>query len=169
MFDSCHTLMFSEHSITRIAWIILALELVFERFIRPDDYHTLITSEKAYLPSTARYISSFHLFFESLALLLMIPDFMRCFGKDQLAFSLVRSSIFATIGPTTGKFILGHAYFWGVRLRLFGLVRRRRNHWINAMFIETKDEKDIFGLEAPEKLPKSSSSTNASEATVVSS
>ena len=94
---------------------------------------------------------------------------MTCFGKDPLAFSLVRSSIFATIGPTTGKFILGHAYFWGVRLRLFGLVRRRRNHWINAMFIETKDEKDIFGLEAPEKLPKSSSGTTDWEETYVSS
>lgn len=145
----------------RISWIILALELIFEKFIRPNDYQTLITNEKAYLPSTARYISSFHLFFESLALLLMIPDFMRCFGKDPFVFNLVRSSIFATIGPTTGKFILGHAYFVGVRLRLFGLVRHRRNHWINAMFIETKNEKDIFGLESSQK--SSTGSTAAKE------
>ena len=153
----------------RISWIILALELIFERFIRPADYQMLITNEKAYLPSTARYISTFHLFFESLALLLMIPDFIRCFGRSPIAFNLVRSSIYATIGPTTSKFILGHAYFVGVRLRLFGLVRHRRNHWINAMFIESKHEKDIFGVESSQNSLKGSSAAKESKDGDVSS
>jgi len=164
-----------------VAWIILVIELIFQVLIRPKDYQELLQNEQAYNPCTVRYIDSFHLFFEATALLLAVPDFLSIFGTNVFINSVI-ASIYATTGNasiyvTTGnvptlkhKYILGYLYFFTTRLRLFCLVRYKRNHWINAYYFDKLDAKrtdiDLPGIvdnatTNPKKLIKRD--TNSSE------
>ena len=57
-----------------VVWFVLSIELLLEVFIRPDGYRSvMLLSEKAYSPITARFINTFHLFFEVISLFLYIP------------------------------------------------------------------------------------------------
>jgi len=120
------------------AWVVLVLELISELCIRPDNYHELLQNEMAYNPYTVRYINRFHLFLESLAVIFAIPDFLPIFGVNPFIDS-IEASIMATVGYPLPSFILGQVYFFTTRLRLCNLVRHKRNHWINALYLNKKD------------------------------
>lgn len=126
----------------RVSWCVLVLELIFEVIIRPGNYFQLVESDKAFAPSTARYISRFHLVFEALALATFIPSF-RCTdegGCEGGYFNLVLASAAAVRGPThadaaNGRFLLGLT-----SLRFFGVIRHWKQMWINNTFQATKRE-----------------------------
>ena len=52
-----------------VIWTILVIELIFEVFIRPDDFGELIVSDKAFTPTTVRFISFLHLAIEFISLI----------------------------------------------------------------------------------------------------
>jgi hypothetical protein len=128
-----------------VVWIILFLELVLELMIRPSNYYQLIKSDKAFAPSTARYISNFHLFFEFLALVTYIPEF-QCAGDADSSctrgalLSRVRASAHAILGPTHGDAAWGRFVLGLSSLRFFGVVRHWKQMWINNTFHPTKRE-----------------------------
>lgn len=126
-----------------IVWTILVLELLCEVFIRPDGYRALLESDKAYAPSTARFINSFHLVFETIALAVFIPEFLCLWTStyqcgDRPTFSFFHATLLAVLGPTRAKTFYGRAYLALVRLRVFGLVRHWKKMWINNTFIKMK-------------------------------
>lgn len=128
-------------------------------------------SDKAFAPSTARYINLFHLFFETLALSTFIPEFRCIAGADvcnrKAVFSRVHASIDALLGDThadaaRGRFLLGITC-----LRLFGLVRHWKQMWINNtfrpvkregfekwLFPRTKQDSDSMVLSRPAKIKR---------------
>eukprot|EP00531_Pseudo-nitzschia_arenysensis_P017663 CAMPEP_0116121408 /NCGR_PEP_ID=MMETSP0329-20121206/3682_1 /TAXON_ID=697910 /ORGANISM="Pseudo-nitzschia arenysensis, Strain B593" /LENGTH=1270 /DNA_ID=CAMNT_0003615221 /DNA_START=74 /DNA_END=3886 /DNA_ORIENTATION=+ len=116
-----------------VVWCILVLELTFEVLIRPKNYHELLESEKAYRPSTARYINSRYVFGETLALVLYIPELI-CFRKeasdvclakgDAGQLLLVNASIAAVLGPTKFDSLRGRLLMGSMAFRLFGVIRR---------------------------------------------
>lgn len=120
-------------------WGILALELIFECLIRPSNYQQLVASDKAYAPSTARHINSFHLICEFIALALFIPEFY-CLGTGvcgkRIPFSGVNSALNAVLGPTKGESVLGRFCIGLNSLRIFGLVRHWKIMWINRTFLD---------------------------------
>jgi hypothetical protein len=118
-------------------WIILGLELFFEFLIRPEDYHELITSDKAFAPSTARHINSFHLFFESLSLLLFIPQLPCVFKQqcgDDIYFSAIWASIHAVTDHDGARAAWARARLGLTFLKAFGLFRHWKQMWINRTF-----------------------------------
>jgi hypothetical protein len=124
-------------------WIVLVLELLLEVFIRPDGYHFLIGSEKAFAPTTERYISGFHLAIELLSLLLFVPEFYCVLNRsiscgDRMPFSFYNAALMSVIGPSRAEIFYGHAYMALVRLRVFGLVRHWKNMWLSNTFINQK-------------------------------
>jgi hypothetical protein len=127
-----------------VVWIILFLELVFEIMIRPNNYYQLIKSDKAFAPSTARYIGSFHLFFEFLALLTYIPEFGCAGNPDSCTrgalLSRVNASVLAILGPTHGDAAWGRLILGLSSLRFFGVIRHWKQMWINNTFHPTKRE-----------------------------
>lgn len=134
-----------------IVWSILALELIFEWLIRPSRYYQLITSDKGYAPSTARYIDRFHLITESIALLLFIPEFdclsTRVCGK-RVFFSGVDGALSAIFGPTRANGAVGRLCIGLTSLRIVGLVRHWKIMWINRTFrdnvVATGAKPDFF-------------------------
>ncbi len=120
------------------------LELFFEIIVRPKGYFELIQSDRAFAPSTARYINWFHLIFESIALITYIPEF-RCLAPYDICrrdtiFSRISSSLDAVVGVSNadsarGRFVLGLT-----ALRLFGLFRHWRQMFINNTFRLAKRE-----------------------------
>ena len=117
------------------------LELLFETLIRPPDYRALLFSEKAYAPSTARYIRNFHLFFEFVALAFFAPEF-RCFSPnfrygEAFPFSLLSASLKVMLSPGQTEKLWGNLFFFVQRLRIFALVRHWKKMWINHMFVES--------------------------------
>jgi len=129
-----------------VVWITLVLELMFEFLIRPSGYNALIKSEKAFAPSTARYIDRIHLCAELLALVVFIPELYCSVNSHDSCgwarnFTLQTASIRKCLGSPhmydTGVFhaILGHLIFATIRLRIFGLVR----HWKIRMIGKTFD------------------------------
>lgn len=110
--------------------------------IRPKGYTTLIQSDRAFAPSTARHINRFHLIFESIALVTYIPEF-RCLAPYEMChrgplLSRVGSSLDAVIGQShavsaRGRFLLGLT-----ALRLFGLIRHWKQMFINNTFRPTE-------------------------------
>jgi hypothetical protein len=106
--------------------------------IRPSGYVKLIESDKAFAPSTARYINRFHLVFEFFGLLTFLPEF-RCLVQEDVCyrdsrFSRVRASTDAVLGDThaaaaRGRFLLGIT-----ALRFFGVVRHWKQMWIQNTF-----------------------------------
>ncbi len=130
-------------------WCILVLELVFEVLIRPKNYKELLASEKAYRPSTARYINSRYVLGESLALLLYIPELV-CFGKeandvclpkgDAGQLLLINASISAVLGPTKIESLIGRLTMGSIAFRFFGVVRHWQHMLIQQTFRPTKRE-----------------------------
>jgi hypothetical protein len=119
--------------------MILVLELVCEVFIRPDGYQSLLMSEKAYAPSTARFINRFHLCGEIIALVTFFPEFVCLFSShecgDRPAFSLFNALFMSVLGPTRLQTFYGRSFIALVRLRVFGLVRHWKKMWINNTFV----------------------------------
>jgi hypothetical protein len=103
----------------------------------------LITTEKAYSPATARNINSFHVIFETLALLLYIPRFPCAFrgacGTNSY-FGLLHAALGATLGDNResafGRFVLGLSF-----LRAFGLVRHWKQMWVKRTFDKDSGDK----------------------------
>lgn len=128
--------------ISLCVWAILVIELIFEVFIRPDGYEELICSDKAYSPTTVRYINAFHLTVETISLGVFVPEFYclltntRC--DERLPFSFYNAALIGVIGPTHRQVFYGRAFFALIRLRVFGLVRHWRNMWIANTFINMK-------------------------------
>jgi hypothetical protein len=109
-------------------------------FIRPDGYNNLIVSEKAFAPSTVRYINSFHLLVESLSLAVFIPEFLCLWTTaytcgDRPAFSFFNAAYMAVLGPYRSDAFYGRAYMALIRLRVFGLGRHWKKMWINNTFV----------------------------------
>ena len=123
-------------------WLILVLELLFEVFIRPDGYRDLIVSDKAYAPTTVRFINAFHVTVESISLALFVPEFWCLIQSESCSmrypFSFQSAIIMAVIGPSRLETFYGQAYLALIRLRVFGLVRHWRNMWITNAFINMK-------------------------------
>ena len=132
---------------TSIVWSILALELIFEWLIRPSDYFQLITSDKAYAPSTARHINGFHLVFEAIALALFIPEFS-CLSSKQcgrrVPFSGVDAALSAVLGPSRSRAAYGRLCIGLTSLRVIGLVRHWKTMWINRTFSENGVESKLL-------------------------
>ena len=120
-------------------WVFLVLELILEWLIRPSNYRQLVASDKAYAPSTARHINSFHLVLETIALLLFIPEF-NCLATGvcgkRILFSGVDAALTAILGPTNSKSAFGSFCVALNSLRIFGLVRHWKTMWINRTFHE---------------------------------
>lgn len=121
-------------------WIVLFLELVMEVFIRPTGYRALIKSERAYLPSTVRYLNSFHLISEMISLAFFVPEFICLFDPnkscgDRYSFSLANSCLMSIYGPDRLHAFYGTAFICMLRLRIFGLVRHWTKMWINNTFV----------------------------------
>jgi hypothetical protein len=132
-------------------WLILIVELFCEVFIRADNYGELIVSEKAYSPSTVRYINAFHLIVESISLALFIPEFFCLFSSrydcdDRIPFSFYNAALMAVTGPTQVQAFYGKAFFALIRLRVFGLVRHWKTMWIVNTFIHMKWKANKSGL-----------------------
>lgn len=125
-----------------VVWCILMVELLFEVFIRPDGYQDLIISDKAYAPTTVRYINAFHLVIESISLLCFIPEFYCLFSDyacdDRLNFSFFNAALMGVTGPSGLDFFFGKAFFALIRFRVFGLVRHWKKMWINNTFINMR-------------------------------
>lgn len=124
-------------------WAILVLELLVEVFVRPDGYRFLIKSEKAFSPTTERYISAFHLAVEFVSLIVFIPEFFCVVSPtvdcdDRMPFSFFNAALMSVVGPTRLDTFYGQAYFALIRLRIFGLVRHWKNMWIANTFIKRK-------------------------------
>ncbi len=120
------------------AWIVLVLELLFQVLIRPYNYAELLKGSQLYNPSTALYINRFHLCFEALALALVIPDFLPIFGFEP-AINTVKAAVYTSVGSwrqSLGSYIAGNLYMFSKRLRLFCLVRHKRNHYIKAIYTD---------------------------------
>ena len=137
--DADHTLAV----VNLVVFCVLLLELLFELFIRPDGYQQLIISDKAYAPTTVRFINAFHLFVESISLFCFIPEFYCLFSKnmqcdERLRFSFFNAALMGVVGPTTLHYFYGTAYFALVRFRVFGLVRHWKKMWINNTFINMR-------------------------------
>lgn len=137
----------------RIAWIILVLELAFEVLIRPTGYDALTHSEKAYAPSTARFINRFHLCTEILALALYIPElccvFKRVSCGSDIPLTLIYASLRSVLGPNRVQAFIGHCIFAFVRLRIFGLVRHWKQMWIQSALMRQKKESRCHGFLMP--------------------
>eukprot|EP00934_Nitzschia_sp_Nitz4_P008652 Nitzschia sp. Nitz4//scaffold11_size288233//230845//235511//NITZ4_000808-RA/size288233-snap-gene-0.61-mRNA-1//-1//CDS//3329534176//8642//frame0 len=127
-------------------WGILVLELLFEILIRPTSYFDLIRSDRAYAPSTARHINTFHIFFETLALLTYVPEFACITGesddvcdRDQ-TFSRVQASIDSVLGDSRAHRARAKFFLGLTALRLFGLVRHWKWMFLNSTFKRVKRE-----------------------------
>ena len=134
---------FITYNIYSLVWIVLACELLLEIFIRPDGYKALIKSDKAYLPSTVRYLNTFHLVSEMVSLVFFIPEFFCLFDSsktcgDRYSFSLANACIMSLYGPDRLHAFYGTAFLCILRLRIFGLVRHWTKMWINNTFVRVK-------------------------------
>lgn len=126
-----------------VVFCILLVELLFEVFIRPDGYQELIISDKAYAPTTVRFINAFHLVVESVSLLCFIPEFYCLFSStfecgERLGFSFFNAALMGVVGPTRLDAFYGKAFFALIRFRVFGLVRHWKKMWINNTFINMR-------------------------------
>jgi len=114
-----------------------------EVFIRPCGYYKLIISEKAYLPSTVRYINSFHLAAETISLIFFVPEFMCLFDRNntcgsRYSFSLANACLMSLYGPDRLRAFYGTGFICMMRLRIFGLVRHWCKMWINNTFVRVR-------------------------------
>ena len=144
--------------ISAIVFLVLFMELIVEVFIRPSGYHALIRSEKAYLPSTVRYLDRFHLVTEMISLIFFAPEFLILFGYTDSAFDLANACLMSIFGPSRLKAFYGTAYICMLRLRIFGAVRHWTKMWINNTIVRVRGANGEWqvqrakGLFAPQRL-----------------
>jgi hypothetical protein len=140
-------LLYCTHLRNSIVWCILALELIFEYLVRPPDYPDLIESDQAYAPSTARNINIFHLFFESVALMLFIPELNCLFDPGSCGRSVPWSGLWASLhavdGSDSSRAAAGRLCLGLTSLRLFGLVRHWKQMWINNTFADDRQNSNL--------------------------
>lgn len=121
-----------------VAWVVLVIELLLEILIRPRDYSNLMDSDKAFTPSTARHISFFHIFYESIALASFVPEMWCHFQTAEMChkncmFSRSHSSLQAVLGRSPRAVLFGRFMMSITTFRFFGVVR----HWKQALINET--------------------------------
>lgn len=114
------------------------IELFLEILIRPLDYYTLMDSDKAFSPSTARHISFFHIFFEAIALATFLPELWCTIRHSEVCdkqsvFSRSRSTMDAVLGHSPSSVMFGRTLMGITAFRFFGLVR----HWKQALINES--------------------------------
>ena len=101
-------------------------------------------SDKAFAPSTARHISTFHIFFEAIALATFIPEFRRVMGENEYSrassWSRISSSLDAILGPTHMDVARGRLLLGITALRFFGVVRHWKQMWISKTFRQSERE-----------------------------
>lgn len=146
----------ASHARNRIVWVILVLELVFETFVRPDGYQSLLMSEKAYAPSTARFINRFHLFGEVVSITTFVPEFVCVLSPtyqcgDRFKVSLFNALFMKILGPTRMQVFYGLAFLALVRLRVFGLVRHWKKMWLKHHTFPTIQSTGIRAIVEPLK------------------
>jgi hypothetical protein len=131
-------------------WLVLVLELLFQVFIRPDGFKQLIVSDKAYAPTTVRFINSFHFIIEALCLMIFVPEWYCLVSTyecdDRMRFSFHNAILMSVTGPTRLETFYGKAFLALLRLRVFGLVRHWKNMWITNTFINMKSKSTPNGL-----------------------
>jgi hypothetical protein len=136
--------LFSPFLYFRVVWTVLVLELIFQVLIRPPDYHAILHTEKAFLPSTARHISSFHLVYEAIALILFLPQVICMISGmclDCPFNSPARAPLMALTSGSRFEAALGRLVLSLTFLRAFGLIRHWKQMWIRSAFeTKTKDE-----------------------------
>lgn len=136
--------------INLVVWCVLVLELLFQVFIRPDGYSDLLHSDKAFAPTTIRYINGFHLFVETISLGIFVSEFLCIFSGESCSarnrFSFYNAALVTLIGPTRKDAFFGYAFIALIRLRVFGVVRHWRNMWINKRFIDMKWKSNQRGI-----------------------
>lgn len=118
-------------------WLVLVLELLLELLIRPSGYNQMVSSDKAYAPSTARHLNGFHLVCESIALLTFLPEFDCLKGRvcgRRVIFSLIDAALAATLSISTAKAVFGRFRIGLAAFRMFGLVRHWKQMWIKNTF-----------------------------------
>ena len=136
-----------------VIWTILVLELFFEVFIRPDGYHDLVESDKAFAPTTVRFLSSLHLAVEFVSLVFFVPEF-QCLFIDEVCdgrprFSFLNAALLSITGPDRRYALAGRAFFAVVRLRVFVLVRHWKNMWVSRTFL--KGQSNLAGTVSVEQ------------------
>ena len=149
------------------------IELFLEVFIRPEGYQMLRKSEKAYAPSTARFINRFHLCGEFISLVFFAPEFGCLFGFYQCSarprFSYFNATFISVLGPKRINVFYGKLYIAIMRLRVFGLVRHWRNMWIRNTFVKMRDSPFVMMRDSPvaslAKPKKDSEVVNAGDST----
>ena len=123
-------------------WAILLIELVFEVLIRPSNYYSLIKSDKAFAPSTARYINRFHLVCESLALALFIPTASCSMAQTcSNSFNMSTSALWSLTSTEDWEAAVGRLALGLTFLRAFGLVRHWKQMWIDFTFEQGKEKR----------------------------
>lgn len=130
-------------------WIILVLELIFQVLIRPPDYHDILHTEKAFLPSTARHINSFHLTYEALALILFFPHVICTLSSkclDGPFLNRTKAPLLALTSASTLEAALGRLDLSLTILRAFGLIRHWKQMWIRSAYEAGKKDEGTFVL-----------------------
>jgi hypothetical protein len=125
------------------------MELIFQVLIRPPDYHDILHTEKAFLPSTARHINSFHLTYEALALILFFPHVICTLSSkclDGPFLNRAKAPLLALTSASTLEAALGRLDLSLTILRAFGLIRHWKQMWIRSAFETGKKDEGTFAL-----------------------
>ena len=125
-----------------VIWTIIVLDLLCEVFIRPEGFQELKESDKAFSPTTARYIGGLHLTAELISLAFFVPEFLCIFPgqdcDDSPRFSFLFSALHAVTGPTRTRALAGRAFFAVIRFRVFALDRHWKVWRINQTFLKRR-------------------------------
>ena len=110
--------------------------------MRPSNYYSLIQSDQAFAPQTARNISRFHVVCEMVALVMFIPQFYCAFDSsvcgDRLLFSAMKASIRAVTSKSLVDAVVARIDM-GLRfLRVFGLMRHWKQMWLTQTFSQSE-------------------------------
>eukprot|EP00980_Cylindrotheca_fusiformis_P021686 scaffold8529_cov137-Cylindrotheca_fusiformis.AAC.16 len=138
----------------RVVWGILVVELLLEILIRPKGYSHLMESDKAFAPSTARHISTFHIFFEGIALVTFIPEFWCLVDETESCYrgqwySRLTASEDAILGEDSTTVVLGRFMMGLTALRFFGVVRHWKQMWINSTFHASDQDRQARNQHPP--------------------
>ncbi|GAX12010.1 hypothetical protein FisN_8Lh104 [Fistulifera solaris] len=132
---------FAVSAVAAFVWLVLLLELLFECMIRPSNYFSLLRTDKAYAPLTARNINRFHLGLELIALLIFVPSMlciMTDYCEDNIWFNGVEAALSAVKSENAWRAAIGRFNMNLTFLRCFGPVRHWKQMWI-AHTLEGKD------------------------------
>jgi hypothetical protein len=127
----------------RFVWTSLVFELILECIIRPHNYWELVRTERAFNPTTARYMNFFHIFFETASLMLFLPQLPCAFGglcgsDARLTILWAANTAMTSVSQreaALGRFFLGLTF-----LRAFGLFRHWKKMWMSFTYKKDKDE-----------------------------